>query len=45
MNPAPFPFLDQKKQSKIIEINFQEKIYPLEIILNQDNIKLNIQEK
>ena len=45
MNAAPFPDLNKKVESKTIEIEFKGKKYPLEIILNQGNIKFNIQEK
>ena len=45
MDVTPFLFLNKKDESKIIKLKFKEKIYPLEIILSQNNIKLNIQEK
>ena len=45
MDVTPFLFLNKNDESKIIKLKFKEKIYPLEIILSQNNIKLNIQEK
>ena len=45
MDVIPFLFLNKNDESKIIKLKFKEKIYPLEIILSQNNIKLNIQEK
>ena len=45
-NPAPKPNLVQNiEHSKVIELKFGDKIYPLEIYINQDNIIFNIQEK
>ena len=44
--PAPNPNLNpNNEKSELIEIKYEDKIYPLEISINQDYILFNLQEK